>query len=414
MTLPLNEMDVYERPRQKLFKLLAKPGKDKKDKERGELEVRVSFTVQPDFKGSLVDLSKKEKKGSTLGLGGSLLSLGTLEKRKGLKNFAKSMGSKMHISGKKKDKNKDNDTGSITGSISSIGTPGSEAFAPRRFGQTAGDADPGVISEDEDEFVFDNLSHKSSGSSLNVKASQNLPPTVAPPAVPSPLSSNSSVADQDIKLRSKTLPPSKPPRIASDPPHDEWEAKLYGKHLEIGSSDSLKRRSWESSRVPLVTQEEIEESSEKHLQEPHVLASTAPTTPNLEDQKRTENIEKPRPLPRSATLESIEEKETKEVEKQQEKKEKSEKRFSKLKYFGKKDKAESIEDLKTKLGSQKQFGERIIIGHENDKRHGDVKVSAELAKKFDGKSREVCSIKKTINIFVNQLFYIQGNYTDCK
>lgn len=95
VTLPLNEMDVYERPRQKTFKLQSKPGKEKKDKERGELEVRISFTVKPDFKGSLADLSKKEKKGSTLGIGGSLLSLGTLEKRKGLKNFAKSLGSKV-------------------------------------------------------------------------------------------------------------------------------------------------------------------------------------------------------------------------------------------------------------------------------------------------------------------------------
>lgn len=93
VTLPLNEMDAYERPQSRWYKLQSKPGKEKKDKERGDLEVRIAFTVKA---GSLTDLSKKEKnKSSTLGLGGSLLSLGTLEKRKSLKKFAKSLGSKV-------------------------------------------------------------------------------------------------------------------------------------------------------------------------------------------------------------------------------------------------------------------------------------------------------------------------------
>lgn len=428
-------MDVYERPRQKSFKLLSKPGKEKKDKDRGELEVCIAFQVKSDFKGSLADLSgKKEKKGSTLGLGGSLLSLGTLEKRKGLKNFAKSMGSKLHINGKSSKKDKQKDGESISDSVSSIGTPGSEAFAPRRFGQVAGEADPGVVSEDdEDEFVFDNLSHKSSGSSLNVRGGGGgvanvaaaaaaaaptnsdhltVPGSAAAAAAAVAANSTSSTAE-DIKLRSKTLPPSKPPRIASDPPAaaatDEWESKLYGKHLEIGSSDSLKRRSWESSRVPLSsTQEEegdpVAAAAAGESPQPRRLIgsaahpSTAPTTPNLEDQKRAmvdaaAVAEKPRPLPRSGTLESIEEKEAAAVAAATpDKKEKSEKRFSKLKFLHKKDKAESLEDLKMKLtGGQKQFGsERVIIGHENDRRQqGDVKVSPELLKKYDGKSREV-------------------------
>lgn len=90
-------MDVYEKPRSKWYKLQSKPGKDKKDKDRGELEIRIAFTVKS---GSLMDLSKKEKKGSTLGSslglgGGSLLSINTLEKKKKLKDFAKSLGSKV-------------------------------------------------------------------------------------------------------------------------------------------------------------------------------------------------------------------------------------------------------------------------------------------------------------------------------
>jgi len=387
VTLPLSEMDVYEKPRSKWYKLQSKPGKDKKDKDRGELEIRIAFTVKS---GSLMDLSKKEKKGSTLGSslglgGGSLLSINTLEKKKKLKDFAKSLGSKVHLTGKPKKDKQNIDNGSISGSVSSIGTPGSGVFAPRRFGQSAGDADPGVISEDEDEFVFDKLSHKSSGSSLNVAKV----PTNSHQTPPSPLASNSSKStDEDIRLRSKTLPPSKPPRINGDSSTqkvDEWEAKLYGKHLEVGSSDSLKRRSWESSRVMLSSQQDIHESTKESANE-HVLANTAPTTPNLEDQKRTtsEQVDKPKPLPRSATLESIVEKEKETKEEVVEKK--PEKRLSKFKYF-RKEKTDSLEDIKHKLGS-KQFGERIIIGHENDiKRHG-AEVPQELLKKYDGKSRE--------------------------
>lgn len=90
-------MDAYEHPRSKWYKLQSKPGKEKK-KDRGELEVRVAFTVKA---GSLTDLSKKEKHKSSISqiasnVGGSLLSIGTLEKRKGLKKFAKSLGSKVN------------------------------------------------------------------------------------------------------------------------------------------------------------------------------------------------------------------------------------------------------------------------------------------------------------------------------
>ncbi|GBP09826.1 Rab11 family-interacting protein 5, partial [Eumeta japonica] len=56
VTLPLNEMDAYDRPRAKWHKLESKPGKEK-SKDRGELEVLISFTVKS---GSLTDLSKKK------------------------------------------------------------------------------------------------------------------------------------------------------------------------------------------------------------------------------------------------------------------------------------------------------------------------------------------------------------------
>uniref|UniRef100_A0A0A1XHJ7 Rab11 family-interacting protein 1 n=1 Tax=Zeugodacus cucurbitae TaxID=28588 RepID=A0A0A1XHJ7_ZEUCU len=204
-TLPLNEMDVYDRPRSKWFKLESKPGKEKKNKERGELEARISFIVKS---GSLTDLSKKEKHKSSIGqlassVGGSLLSIGTIEKRKGIKKFAKSIGSKMHLHSKKKNKDGD-DVSNFSGSFASIGTPNSSNGGSRRYGQRAGEADPGVISEDEDEFVFDNLSHKSSASSLNIRSSLQPPTQNFAPRNPSPLLNK--VVDKSEDNRSTPSP----------------------------------------------------------------------------------------------------------------------------------------------------------------------------------------------------------------
>jgi len=404
ITLPLNEMDAYERPRAKWFKLQSKPGKDKKDKDRGELEVRIAFTVKA---GSLTDLSKKEKnKSSTLGLGGSLLSLGTLEKRKSLKKFAKSLGSKVHITGKsKKDKAGEND--SISGSVSSLSTPGSGPFQQRRFisGQAASEADPGVISEDEDEFVFDNLSNKSSASSINVKPknTQNAPTPPSPLAVQSNTSHSSVTAsnEDDIKFRTKlSLTPVKPPRASDEAEVDEWEQKLYGKNSDLTVSEPLKRLSWDA-RVPLNKFDEMTMGMDKNNYQQSV---TAPTSPNLNEQKSHEQEqinEKPQPLPRTGTLESIVEKhhETPEPVIEKEKKEKSEKRFAnKLKYF-RKEKSESHDDFgrgvtanKNVANQQKQFGERIIIGHENEHLliggHKTIEVPPDVLKKYEGKSRE--------------------------
>lgn len=424
-------MDVYDRPRSKFYKLQSKPGQEKKDKDRGELEVRISFNVKA---GSLTDLNKKEKKGSTLGglgsnIGGSLLSIGTLEKRKSLAKFAKSLGSKVHISGKSKKEKYSPESGSNSNSVSSIGsTPGSGSFAPRRFGQTVGDADPGVISEDDDEFAFDNLSHKSSGSSLNVKANA-LPPLPPPsPLVTAPnvkvtttinheadeMDSDDDNDEHNIKLRSKTLPPSKPPRITytdSTTPQkpDEWETKLYGKSLEAGSTDSLKRRSWDSSSRILLP---AKESAETEMQ------PQKPVTPNLSDSKRKSlPSEQDSPvvmaLPRSATLESIVEKDKEDTVR----KEKPEKRLSKLKFY-RKSKNDSLEDLKGK----RNFQERIIIGHENDQKrtgaHNNAELSQELIKKYNGKSREVSiyatnGVVENLGIFFLQEFnFFTGNNFD--
>ncbi|XP_059615946.1 rab11 family-interacting protein 1 [Phlebotomus argentipes] len=403
VALPLSEMDAYERPRSRWFKLTSKPGKENK-KERGELEVRISFTVKA---GSLTDLSKKEKHKSSLGqlasnAGGSLLSLGTLEKRKKLKNFAKSLGSKVHLSGKSKKEKKVVDSDSMSGSFSSIGTPGSGQFQ-RRSGQTMGDADPGVISEDEDEFTFENLSHKSSGSSLNIKgyagantsvqrtdSTKTSSPAVSVKSQQRPETPPGEVfitVPLDANQKSMTLP-AKPPRGLETPPKkDEWEEKLYGKYKESGSTDSLKRRSWDpTNRVPLtVTSEEEEEPKVAKVEE----VATAPSSPAfMEKSLKVKGEHKPLPLPRSNTMEAINEKSS-EGGGGKVKSEKENRFTKKLKYF-RREFGHRGQDDKDKV---QQFSERIIIGHENEiLRNRDSihsgEVSKEVLQKYDGKSKE--------------------------
>lgn len=154
VAIPLNSLDIYERPKNKRYPLLSKPGKEGKAKERGELEVKIGFNVKS---GSLTNLSKKEKHKSSVGqlsqvahsVGGSLLSIGSIDKRKGIKKFAKSIGSKMHLKGKKKDAD-DGDSLSI-GSVGSLKRRNGSLGI--RSQQTIEDADPGVVSEDDDDFT---------------------------------------------------------------------------------------------------------------------------------------------------------------------------------------------------------------------------------------------------------------------
>lgn len=133
------------------YTLGSKPGKEN-TKERGELEVKIGFIVKA---GSLTDLSHKERHKSSLGqlstaahsIGGSLLSIGSFEKRKGLRKLAKSIGNR--VKGKSKhnmDKGDDLDE--------------KEEYKFRTTQQEPGEADPGVISEDEDEFTVNKIYNK--------------------------------------------------------------------------------------------------------------------------------------------------------------------------------------------------------------------------------------------------------------
>lgn len=429
VTLPLNEIDVYDNPKSKWYKLQSKPGQEKKSKERGELELRIGFTVKAE---SVSDL-KKDKHKSSLGqiasnVSGSLLSINTLEKRKNLKKFAKSLGSKMHITGKsKKEKNLEaGEADSVSGSVTNVwSTP--TLNKDRRSAQMAGDADPGVISEDEDEFTFDNLSHKSSGSSLNVQNrgyNQNKVLNKNSSPIVSLKSDHSSIqdihhdidlnSDMDMSYRNKsaTLPtPQKPPRVSSstDSKKDEWEEKLYGKHMELGSSnDSLKRRSWDpTARVPLAVPKEEEEEPENRKNPTINYSNTAPSSPAVSEKKTPTHKPPlpitPQPMPRSNTLESITEKVKDEKVKEKEKKADKENKFTKkLKYlrkeFGRSDNHhQNQDDLPLPLPPSRslssqffQHGERIIIGHENDvKMMTNGELSKEVQKKYEGKSKEV-------------------------
>ncbi|KAJ3639274.1 hypothetical protein Zmor_002639 [Zophobas morio] len=347
VAIPLNTLDIYERPKNKWYGLEAKPGKVGKAKERGHLEVKIGFTVKS---GSLTDLSKKEKHKSSLShvaqsVGGSLLSLGSAEKRKGIKKFAKSIGSKMHLRSKKKDG--DLDDGSSIGSVGSL----KRNFDKVNSRQTKEDADPGVVS-DEDEFTFDDLSHKSSISSLNQPTNHGL--------------SHSSVENLSGDInKTNSVSPAKPPRSESKP-QDEWESKLFGKQsnkgfLKPSSSESLNRRSWDSSKLESQIDEEPSEVT--------VIKDDI----NVKLTKSPEIVKK-------------EEKEKDGM-------------FSKLKHF-KKDKNE-YDTKREKTFSNSN--ERIIIGGEKDVNYSyNSHVSNEILQKFEGKSREdlillICDLQSDLD-----------------
>ncbi|XP_050702331.1 rab11 family-interacting protein 1-like, partial [Eriocheir sinensis] len=238
MHMPLSEFDVYERPRNRWHKLKGKPDKDRKkgEKERGDLEVRVAFTVKS---GSLLDVSADKKKNKSItslkNLGGSLMSLGNKEKAN-IKSFAKSVSHKIDKIAQKPGKKKKSRKESTE---DGQGFP-SELMQSK---QRAGDADPGVISDsDEDDFGFSEevrvntrssspYSTVSRGSSLQQEdegmgLNGNTTPLSEPHAPPKPARLGGSIMEvPTIALDSPTpspepspLPPRQPPP-RQPPPH---------------------------------------------------------------------------------------------------------------------------------------------------------------------------------------------------
>ncbi|CAG9760522.1 unnamed protein product [Ceutorhynchus assimilis] len=353
VTIPLNTLDIYERPKNKLYPLQSKTGH--KQKERGQLEVKIAFNVKS---GSLTNLSKKEKQKSSLSVvaqsvGGSLLSLGSGE-RKGIRKLAKSIGSKLHLKGKKKD---DFDDGaSSIGSVGSLNMRSQTLNRKFRSKQTLEDADPGVVS-DEDEFTFDDLSHKSSASSLSIQA--NVSSTASPPAIKEPVPenapSNNIVIPVPVLAKSQVLPPSKPPRSEPKPQQDEWETKLFGNSkpkvtLRPSSSESLNRRSWDSSKLVSQIVEESESLASPSTNEDNISIKSTPDTTKRDDKDGM---------------------------------------FSKLKNNFRKDKEKS-ETSPKRDKSANNSNERVLIGVEREATPGKPSnhISNELLQKFQGKTRE--------------------------
>jgi len=167
ISLPLQDFDVYEKPKASWYPLLCKPGQNKTGY-RGELEVKLGFTVRASEgssgnRGSISSINKVAGN-----IGGSLLSLGGKEK-KNLKKIAEKVSNKVEKVGNKAKKsvstlklNKDKTA------LTSLpeNSNWSESFFDKPRNNRPNE-DPGVNSDDEDDmFQFEPLSHRSSQSSL--------------------------------------------------------------------------------------------------------------------------------------------------------------------------------------------------------------------------------------------------------
>lgn len=192
---------------------------------------------------------------------------GSLEKRKGLKKLAKSIGSKINVKHKKKEGETDDlSSGSINSLKRRTGTYDNVLKSSK---QVAGDADPGVVSEDEDEFTFDDLSHNSSTSSLNHGTKEPLPPSPAQNNEKAGEALENLAGGEVLRRHTVAAPPKKPARFEPSKPLDEWEKKLCGGN----------RLSWDPSK--LSSQIEEEEPSELTVPVPvqqHVQHSPKPET----------------------------------------------------------------------------------------------------------------------------------------
>ncbi|XP_029160373.1 rab11 family-interacting protein 2 [Nylanderia fulva] len=387
VSVPLSNFDVYERPRNRWYALNSKPGKEN-TKERGELEVRIGFIVKA---GSLTDLSKKERHKSSLGqlstaaqsIGGSLLSIGSLEKRKGLKKLAKSIGNK--VKGKSKNRLDGNNLDE------------KEEHQLKITRQEPGEADPGVISEDEDEFTFDDLSHKSSASSLNAPMpGTNSGNNGIPNGSQSNVSSELHVPPAPINAA-----PSKPPRFVMSASttnlskvdnltkDDEWGLKLYGKQ-----AGGVPKR-WETKPKIVV------DEPQNNKRDASPIRSSSPAASRLKDPPEPLS-----PAPREilhpknkddkfASKEKLftsKEKLTRE-DKKDKKDDKHSPRSPKEDKYVKKDKKKDNKENKFKDVNNENHlsSERIIIGGEDAVKNAvnfKSRLPHEVLNQFEGKSRE--------------------------
>ncbi|XP_050450346.1 rab11 family-interacting protein 2 [Cataglyphis hispanica] len=392
VSVPLSSFDVYERPKNRWYTLNSKPGKEN-TKERGELEVRIGFIVKA---GSLTDLSKKERHKSSLGqlstaaqsIGGSLLSIGSLEKRKGLKKLAKSIGNK--VKGKSKSRLDGNNLDE------------KEEHQFRITRQEPGEADPGVISEDEDEFTFDDLSHKSSASSLNAPM-----PGTNNNGIPNGSQSNVS-SELHVPPAPINAAPNKPPRFAMSASatnlskvdnltkDDEWGLKLYGKQ-----ASSVPKR-WDKPKIMVdESQDNIRDASPirspspvafrlRDLPEPLSPAPREILHPKNKDEKFAS---REKLVASKEKLAMSKEKLAKEDKVKDKKDDKHGPRSPKEEKHVKKDKKKDNKENKFKDANDENHlsSERIIIGGEDAIKNAvnsKSRLPHEVLNQFEGKSRE--------------------------
>lgn len=147
------------------------------------------------------------------------------------------------------------------------------------------------------------MSHKSSASSLSISANVSNTPTITK----APTQENITATSPAIPTitKSQTLPPAKPPRSEPRPPQDEWETKLFGNskpksnniniyfvnyYFEIildalrpGSSESLNRRSWDSSKLASQIVEESETFDSPSKNEDNISIKSTPEITKKEE-----------------------------------------------------------------------------------------------------------------------------------
>ncbi|CAD5126161.1 DgyrCDS14329 [Dimorphilus gyrociliatus] len=122
--IPIQDIDMDAQPRAKWYTLESKPSKKAAVKERGELEVKISFIVKSQIDSSKLSagpLGKRTLSSTSIGKikkrSGSLLSLSKKATSGSVRNLASSVG-KVFTLGRKKDKNKASaDSASVTSSI---------------------------------------------------------------------------------------------------------------------------------------------------------------------------------------------------------------------------------------------------------------------------------------------------------
>jgi len=161
------------------------------------------------------------------------------------------------------------------------------------------DADPGVISDEEDEFRFEELSHRSSHSSLSVSQ--------VALSTPKDEGSLENLGGGEFLRRNYATPPkqpAKPERLDKKPqqrlssgPVDDWEAKLFGKQYNLENKPALDTKDDNDFPVHHAKIPEKEKTREPKVHE--VIPSAKPKPVFLTTSAISQESKEPVPKPRN-------------------------------------------------------------------------------------------------------------------